>query len=162
MNRNKSRRCLTEIDVMYHSQVWVGPAYWMLRTKLWRRAALAVPDRIVSKQLLKSTLNRVVGEQVGVPIAGRLLPGRFTSTDGLTLVAIAPNEPLREWQAIGVQESWFVGINEIVSATAEDLRVPWSMQVNLHSVSVSWRHDDQTVAVLKGVASKLIRESEAV
>lgn len=152
MNRNVARRCLTGIDEFYQTQTWTGTPYWLVRTRLWRRANLTLPDRIEGASFAKTRCQAVVDRHADAATPGRWLHGDWIILDAvLEAMPVEVVAPLgRRWMGIGFNRSWFLGVHEIVTATAAD-DSDWSMWVDLNGVAVVWRHGDQPVAVLKGI-----------
>lgn len=148
MNRNRARRCLTGIDRLLVSQVWTGTPFWMVRSRLWRQANLTLPNRVEVDALPKTWLQAVVDQYATGAVSAERLPGDWSvdlTDEPRPAVVVTPYS--RGWLRLAVNESWFVGVNEIVSSTAD----VWEMRVNLHTGTVVWQHGDQTVAVLMGV-----------
>lgn len=153
MNRNTARRCLTGIDSVYRTQIWTGPPYWLLRTRLWDAANLPVPKRIEIREghITKTRLAEVVDDYTLGSIPASTMPGRFQVCDQ-DVVAVAPPLKRRHHQAIAANEAWFRGLSAIVAGHAE----AWDLRVNLNRGAVSWvdTSTGQTLAVLAGMLNK--------
>lgn len=147
MNRNRARRCLAGIDRLLVSQVWTGTPFWMVRSRLWRQANLTLPDRVEVDALPKTQLQAVVDQYATGAVRAQRLPGDWSVGDWSVDPAVVVTPYSRGWLRLAVNESWFVGVNEIVSSTAD----VWEMRVNLHTGTVVWQHGHQTVAVLAGL-----------
>lgn len=141
MNRNRARRCLTGINVLYESQTWTGTPYWMVRTRMWRQAALAVPGRVEVEAMSKTRMQTCVDSYDGGVPAQHYNSGWLTSLRQSVDVVAPVNY---HWLRFAVDPSWWNGVDEIVRSTS-DVR---EMRVNLHRGAVVWTHEDQTVAVL--------------
>lgn len=158
MNRNRARRCLTGISDLYVSQTWTGTPYWLVRTRLWRQADLTLPARIEVESRTKTRL-QAVAEQYGSPSIPAQLDYHRAWTSPWTNLPVEVVRPAnRSWTRVAVNPSWFAGVQEIVSATAD----VWMLRVNLNANSVVWHHGDEMVAVLMGLHVEPQRvESEA-
>lgn len=138
---------------MWVTQTWVATPYWMVRSRLWRASGLAVPDRIiVADGITKTKCDHQAHKFAGRPIAAKRLAGEWETSGTERVAAIAPDFTAgnyRKWQAIGMDESFFVGVNELAQ--------PAALKVDLHALSCSWWFEGQLVAVLCGLVTQPLR-----